>query len=291
MFRAFCTRSYSDGLFSFAKRSTSAPSCFPKPSDSIKNWADHFFWVDSYVFPISVPLYTGGILEKDSAPHLTARQGQTVKLLKSHKAHFRRYLECFLCLVGLSSYYPFEYLNGSEMGLFDFIKTADPRKVQAVEVQKRDDLVTLLESTRHCFMPLVIPATEGSSSAAAAEGTLGHALGRAVDFGMQEGLEASYEHGTAGRNLSVVDAYNPEAAKASYIDAVKAFEDVDFSLVNLLKSKKDAGMDELSILIYHEGDKTTVEETSLSFALMNVHARAAGARKHAAAFRQLMMEI
>ncbi|GJW64220.1 gypsy type transposase [Tanacetum coccineum] len=108
---------------------------------------------------------------------------------------------CFLCLVGLSPYYPFdensylafEYPNGlggcyfllvvallhyeassvnvyfAEMGLFDFIKTADPRKVQAVEVQKGDDQVTLLESTRHCFMPLVIPAAGGDSSAAAAE--------------------------------------------------------------------------------------------------------------------------
>ncbi|GJY74543.1 hypothetical protein Tco_0478974 [Tanacetum coccineum] len=730
VFRAFYTRSYSDGLFSFAKRSTSAPSCFPKPPDSIKNWADHFFWVDSCVFPISVPLYTGGVLEKDSTPNLTARQEQPVKLLENHKAPFRRYPECFLCLVGLSPYYPFdensypafEYPNGSggcyfllvvvllhyeawsfnvyfaEMGLLGFIKTADPRKVQAVEVQKGDDQVTLLESTRHCFMPLVIPTAGGSSSVATVEvfapteegqedvapeeayleladpdegttaarqgeeevvteqpkkvkkkrllkqsdvlpakklrvdhptlvsgtggktlagleqirlggsrlpdreqlafhsvapssqesegfldssaqtnlrihttvessstlgipvdttaaaitstraavtnfatdvnpdlvgaarqvclgaevrsraehelelkeklrgkyaargrlleekdleilrlksqlaeeakaaeviclrdqvsslsgeksaltaevsvlkvtvtqkdhdisllnsraacltstlddakadcaeagdkitslaserdrlasevsslhdgfqdfkermeiqqeeqvqelfnrvaeleayamdvygrpegefypaylttlagkrwllthgiqlaflkclkspeyqGTLGHALGRAVDFGMQEGLEAGYEHGTAGRNLSVVDAFNPEAAKVGYIDAVKALADVDFPLVNLLKSKKDVGMDEvldcflldgplaglpeaaylqpcieqLSIPIYHEGDKTAVGETSLSFALMNVHARAAGAKKHAAALRQLMMEI
>ncbi|GJZ33921.1 hypothetical protein Tco_0579357 [Tanacetum coccineum] len=177
VFRAFYTRSYSDGLFSFTKRSTSAPSCFPKHPDSIENWADHFFWVDSYVLPIFVPLYTGGVLEKDSAPHLIAHQEQTVKLLKSHKAPFRRFPECFLCLVGLSLYYPFdensypafEYPNGSEMGLFDFIKTADPRKVQAVEVQNGDDQVTLLESTRHCFMPLVIPTAGGSSSVAAAE--------------------------------------------------------------------------------------------------------------------------
>ncbi|GKC67604.1 hypothetical protein Tco_1100202 [Tanacetum coccineum] len=111
VFRAFYTRTYSDGLFSFAKRSTLAPSCFPKPPDSIKNWADHFFWVDSCVFPISVPLYTGGVLEKDSAPHLTARQEQTVKLLESYKAPFRRYPECSLCLVGLSPYYPFDKKN------------------------------------------------------------------------------------------------------------------------------------------------------------------------------------
>ncbi|GJY74850.1 hypothetical protein Tco_0479281 [Tanacetum coccineum] len=79
VFRAFYTRIYSDGLFSFVKRSLSAPSCLSKPPDSIKNWADHFFWVDSRVFPISVPLYTGGVLEKDPAPHLTACQKQAVQ--------------------------------------------------------------------------------------------------------------------------------------------------------------------------------------------------------------------
>ncbi|GJZ05233.1 putative reverse transcriptase domain-containing protein [Tanacetum coccineum] len=650
--------------------------------------------VDSCVFPISVPLYTGDVLEKDSAPHLTARQDQTVKLLESHKAPFRWYLECFLCLVGLSPYYPFdensypafEHPNGTDMGLLDFIKTVDPQKVRAVEVQKGDDQVKLLESTQYCFMPLVIPAAGGSSYAAAAEiptptkggredvakddayleladpdedtamvrqseeevvteqskkvkkrrlqkqsdvllakklrtdhptlasgaggknlsgleqirpagvldssartnlricttvesssalaipvdtaatktstgaaattklatdvnpdlagpshpeesegfddsfyspttldpseakrwyvprwsitndsllddgfscrtlvdrvappaffsalrsmdydqlytefnvgaarqvclgaevrsrvehelelkeklrvkyaargrlleekdleilklksklaekeaeavevirlrdqvsslseeksaltaevsalkitvtqkdhdisllnshatslastlddakvtcaeaghkitslaserdrlaselallkclksyeyqGTLGHALGRAVDFGMQEGLEADHKHGIAGRSLSAVDAYNPEAAKARYVDAVKALEDVDFPLVSLLKSKKDVGMDEvldgflldgpliglpeaaylqpcieqLSVPIHHAGDTTTVGETSLSFALMNVHAHAEGAKKYVATLRQLMMDI
>ncbi|GJV13621.1 hypothetical protein Tco_1355162 [Tanacetum coccineum] len=145
------------------------------------------------------------------------------------------------------------------------------------------------------------------------DGILGHALGRAVDFGMQEGLEAGHEHGVAGRSLSMVDAYNPEAARASYVDAVKALEDASFPLVDLLKSKKDAGMDEvldcflldgplaglpeaaylrpcieqLSVPIHHAGDKTVVGETSLSFALMNVHARAEGAKKHVAALHQL----
>ncbi|GKB26239.1 hypothetical protein Tco_0865640 [Tanacetum coccineum] len=115
------------------------------------------------------------------------------------------------------------------------------------------------------------------------QGILGHALGRAVDFGMQEGLEA-------GRSLSVVDAYNPEVANTDYVNAVKALEDAHFPLVDLLKSKKDAGMDEvldcflldgplaelseaaslqpcieqLSITIHHAGDKTAIGETSLS---------------------------
>ncbi|GJZ69089.1 probable xyloglucan endotransglucosylase/hydrolase protein 23 [Tanacetum coccineum] len=623
------------------------------------------------VFPIPVSLYVGGALEKDLAPPLTARQEQTIRLLENNKALFCRYPECFLCLVGLSPYYPFdentypafERPDGTEMGLLDFIKTADPRKVQAVEVQKKDDQVKLLESTSHCFMSLVTPAAGGSSSAAAPEvsapevsapaevepenivpedthldltepdevvttqlgnskrkrlvtqsdtlpakqlrkdhpslatdtggktlaglrqlmpisplmlrpsfqadiqayvvvqsarsadvpvytaaatitsawenvvvtpmsgvagssqletsegsddsfyelpglnsaeakrclrrktwrfsdlksllveeaekaekaeraetaevvrlrgqvsaltgevsvlkstiaqkdtdislldscatylksalddskaacaevgslitsltserdrltsevstlhtafqdfkgkveaqqeehaqvlynrvaeleahvmdvsgrlegelypaylttlarrrwcltygiqlamlkclkspeyqSILGHALGRAVDFGMQEGLEAGYDHGVARTQLSAVEAYNPEAARTSYFNAARALEDVVFPLVNLLKSKKDAGMDEvldcfildgplddlseaaylqpcleqLSVPIHHSDDKAIVGETSLSFALLNVHSRAEGTKKHAADLRQLMMEI
>ncbi|GJV32423.1 B3 domain-containing protein, partial [Tanacetum coccineum] len=181
VFRAFYTRMYSDGLFSFAKRSLSAPSCLSKPPDSIKNWADHFFWVDSRVFPISVPLYTGGVLEKDPAPHLTARQEQAVQILSSNKAPFRRYPECFLALVGLSPYYPFgentypafEGPDRTDMGLLDYIRTADPRKVQAVEVQKGEEQVTLFDSIKHCFVSLDAPAVarqaSGSGSSAGAE--------------------------------------------------------------------------------------------------------------------------
>ncbi|GJZ42961.1 hypothetical protein Tco_0590216 [Tanacetum coccineum] len=138
VFRAFYTRMYSDGLFSFAKRSLSAPSCLSKPPDSIKNWADHFFWVDSRVFPISVPLYTGGVLEKDPAPHLTARQEQAVQVLSSNKAPFRRYPECFLALVGLSPYYPFgentypafEGPDRTNMGLLDYMSQGSILEVQ-----------------------------------------------------------------------------------------------------------------------------------------------------------------
>ncbi|GKD38879.1 hypothetical protein Tco_1259086 [Tanacetum coccineum] len=57
----------------------------------------------------------------------------------------------------------------ADIGLLDFIRTADPRKVRAVEVQKGADQVTLRESTKDCFMPLVIPAAGGSISAMAAE--------------------------------------------------------------------------------------------------------------------------
>ncbi|GJX80332.1 hypothetical protein Tco_0328481 [Tanacetum coccineum] len=146
---------------------------------------------------------------------------------------------------------------------------------------------------------------------------LGHALGRAMDFGMQEGLAAGHEHGVVGTPLSAVTAYNPETAEANYLDAVRALEEADFPLVHLLKSKKDSGMDEvldcflldgplahlpeaaylqpcleqLSVPIYHADVKAVVGETSLSFALLNVHTRAEGAKKHVAALRQLMVDI
>ncbi|GJU90800.1 hypothetical protein Tco_1303223 [Tanacetum coccineum] len=149
------------------------------------------------------------------------------------------------------------------------------------------------------------------------QGILGHALGRAVDYGMQEGLAAGHEHGVAGTPLSAIVAYNPEAAENNYLDAVRALEEADFPLVHLLKSKKDSGMDDvldcflldgpladlpeaahlqpcleqLSVPIYHADVNAVAGETSLSFALLNVHTRAEGAKKHAAALRQLMVDI
>ncbi|GJS91641.1 hypothetical protein Tco_0774277 [Tanacetum coccineum] len=149
------------------------------------------------------------------------------------------------------------------------------------------------------------------------QGILGHALGRAVDYGMQEGLAAGHEHGIAGTPLSAVVAYDPETAKNNYFDAVRGLEEADFPLIPLLKSKKDSGMDEvldcflldgplanlpeaaylqpcldqLSVPIYYADVNAIVGETSLSFALINVHNRAEGARKHAAALRRLMMDI
>ncbi|GJU84973.1 hypothetical protein Tco_1292519, partial [Tanacetum coccineum] len=149
------------------------------------------------------------------------------------------------------------------------------------------------------------------------QGILGHALGRAMNFGMQEGLEVGHEYGVVGTPLSAVEPYNPKAARTRYFDAVRALKDVDFPLVNLLKSKKDVGIDkvldcfildepladlpeaahlqpcleQLSVPIHHSDDKAIVGETYFSFALLNVNSCAEGAKKHAAALRQLMMEI
>ncbi|GKF68575.1 hypothetical protein Tco_0198254, partial [Tanacetum coccineum] len=128
------------------------------------------------------------------------------------------------------------------------------------------------------------------------QGILGHALGRVVDYGMQEGLAAGHEHGIAGTPLSAVVAYNPETAENNYLDAVKALEEVDFPLVHLLldgplENLPEAAhlqpcLEQLSVPVYHADVNVVVGETSLSFALLNVHTRVEGAKKHAAALRQ-----
>ncbi|GJT37769.1 hypothetical protein Tco_0937634, partial [Tanacetum coccineum] len=131
------------------------------------------------------------------------------------------------------------------------------------------------------------------------QGILDHALGRAVDYGMQEGLAAGHEHGVPETPLSAVMAYNPEAAEAYYLDAKDSGIDevldcflLDGPLVDLPEAARlQPCLEQLSVPIYHADIKTVVGETSLSFALLNVHTRAEGARKHVAALRQLMVDI
>ena len=147
------------------------------------------------------------------------------------------------------------------------------------------------------------------------ESVLGNALGRAMEHGMQQGLEAGHEHGVAGTPLAAVAAYDPASAEANYMNAIRALEEVKFPLVDLLKSKKDVGMDQVLDCFLLEGSlavdpdtaalqpcleqltlpmnigNAVVGETSLSSALMNVHARAEGARKHAADLRSLLVSI
>ncbi|GKA54951.1 hypothetical protein Tco_0753900 [Tanacetum coccineum] len=122
-----------------------------------------------------------GRVGEDPAPHLTVVRTSLIQVLSSNKAPFRRYPECFLALVGLSPYYPFgentypafEGPDRTDMGLLDYIRTADPRKVQAVEVQKGEEQVTLFDSIKHCFVSLDAPAAghqaSGSGSGAGAE--------------------------------------------------------------------------------------------------------------------------
>nr|GEX57115.1 hypothetical protein [Tanacetum cinerariifolium] len=65
------------------------------------------------------------------------------------------------------------------------------------------------------------------------------AISKAVEKGMQEGLFAGITHGVEGRKLADVTAYDP-SAKADYLSALERLQNVNFSLIEELKSNKDA---------------------------------------------------
>ncbi|GJU01053.1 hypothetical protein Tco_1111391 [Tanacetum coccineum] len=50
LFRYFYTPNYKNGWFGFTKR-PNVRACYSKNLDSVKNWNDHFFWVDEFVVP------------------------------------------------------------------------------------------------------------------------------------------------------------------------------------------------------------------------------------------------
>ncbi|GJV61987.1 hypothetical protein Tco_1468087 [Tanacetum coccineum] len=56
----------------------------------------------------------------------------------------------------------------------------------------------------------------------------------------------------SGRDLSVVEAYDPSAL-AKYVDAVNTLRTMDFPLLSVLKSKKDACMDNVMDSFHLEG--------------------------------------
>ncbi|GJX74808.1 hypothetical protein Tco_0313403 [Tanacetum coccineum] len=76
--------------------------------------------------------------------------------------------------------------KASDMGLLDYIRTADPRKVQAVEVQKGEEQVTLFDSIKHCFVSWIHHAAahykqRSLGSGAGAEVSVSSAKGNVVE--------------------------------------------------------------------------------------------------------------
>ncbi|GJT94129.1 gypsy type transposase [Tanacetum coccineum] len=198
LFRAFYTSSYTKGWLSFIKRSDAAPVCYIKPLDSVKNWNDHFFWVDSTVFPLSVSLKSK-ILSKDPPPKPSQYKSKAREFLWTHTAPFRKFPEPFLCWVGISRYYTLDensyptFWDGdeggyilslrlrfcfiviipntfvvilAEMDLFTFIRHSDPTKVWVGERNLADRELKLMKMTEGRTVALDPPATvvSGGSS-------------------------------------------------------------------------------------------------------------------------------
>ncbi|GJW56045.1 hypothetical protein Tco_0102776 [Tanacetum coccineum] len=81
---------------------------------------------------------------------------------------------------------------------------------------------------------------------------LGQAIGCTGNKGIQDGLKAGIDHEKAGRDLSVVDAYDP-STEEKYVDVVNTLSVVDFSLLSELESKKDASIVDLMDSLCLEG--------------------------------------
>ncbi|GJY56958.1 hypothetical protein Tco_0456073 [Tanacetum coccineum] len=121
---------------------------------------------------------------------------------------------------------------------------------------------------------------------------LGHAFGREIEKGMQEGLAAGIEHGQAGRCLTDLEAYIP-SAEDDFNSAIRDLRDLNFPLLQELSNKKDAstwdimdllrlddtvaetlGMtdlqpdaDQLMVPIHHKRDRVIIGSQALSVAL------------------------
>ncbi|GJT93844.1 hypothetical protein Tco_1082689 [Tanacetum coccineum] len=91
--------------------------------------------------------------------------------------------------------------------------------------------------------------------------TLGGAIGRAINKGMQGGLAADIDHEKSGRVLIDVAAYDP-SAEANYISAVSALRAVNFLLLAQLESYKDASIADIMGLQHLEGPVAEVPEAS-----------------------------
>ncbi|GKA34763.1 cytochrome P450 734A1-like protein [Tanacetum coccineum] len=121
---------------------------------------------------------------------------------------------------------------------------------------------------------------------------LGHAFGRAIEKGMQEGLAAGIEHGQAGRCLTDLEAYIP-SAEVDFNSAVRDLRDLNFPLLQELSNKKDAStwdimdllrlddvvaealsmtdlqpdVSQLMVHIHHKQDRVVIGSQALSVAL------------------------
>ncbi|GKA92304.1 hypothetical protein Tco_0814229 [Tanacetum coccineum] len=76
--------------------------CYSKKFDLLKNWNNHFFWINASVFPLSTAWFSGTSVVKDPLPEDEAVDLPCVELLNENRTIIRKYPETFLCLVGLS---------------------------------------------------------------------------------------------------------------------------------------------------------------------------------------------
>ncbi|GJZ19673.1 hypothetical protein Tco_0556263 [Tanacetum coccineum] len=145
LFRYFYTHNYKNGWFGFTKR-PNVRACYSKNLDSVKNWNDHFFWVDEFVVPANARFgwFSGTNIVKDRAPAPSEYNVEHVNTLIAQASPFLRFPEEFLCWVGIS-----------QMDLNAFIRTADPRKVRIVERARAENERPIVKVAKHRIVTLL----------------------------------------------------------------------------------------------------------------------------------------
>nr|GEV42942.1 hypothetical protein [Tanacetum cinerariifolium] len=94
----------------------------------------------------------------------------------------------------------------------------------------------------------------------------GGSIGHAIDKGMQDRLVAGIDHGKAKRGLADVAAYDP-STEANCNSTVNALRVVDFPLLALLESQKDASIADIMGLLHLDGDAAS-QRLSISDAMI-----------------------
>nr|GEW33355.1 hypothetical protein [Tanacetum cinerariifolium] len=146
--------------------------------------------------------------------------------------------------------------------------------------------------------------------------TLGVAIEKAIENGIQDGLAAEITHGVEGRVLADVAAYNP-SEDADYFSALQRLQNINFSLLVKLRSNKDASVDtimnilllednraerlgltesqpcvdQLMVPIHHSLNRVVVGATSLSFSLDVSDARVRKIRENIASQRPGLRDV
>ncbi|GJQ94240.1 hypothetical protein Tco_0005379 [Tanacetum coccineum] len=87
---------------SFIKHPENAQVCYTKPLDSLKNWNDHFFSVDASILPLVIPWHKNKTLKKDPPLLPNEYNADVYDYLATNPAPFKKFLEPFLCFVGIS---------------------------------------------------------------------------------------------------------------------------------------------------------------------------------------------
>ncbi|GJT37269.1 hypothetical protein Tco_0937134 [Tanacetum coccineum] len=181
LFHCFYVNSKKNGWIYFSKCSDNAPVCYTKPLDSLKNWNNHFFWVDDFAYPARFLWHSTKNVTRDPALAAADFSAQDYATLVAHPSLFWKFSEEFMCLVGLSCHYTLDretyplFLDKDEedMDLFAFIQTPDPTKVKVVEREQKEDKPQFLETTVGHNVPLLPVAPDrGASELEASVGKL-----------------------------------------------------------------------------------------------------------------------